>query len=178
VWLDGTKVATVDLYSSTAQSRVMVFTRSWATPGAHTLEVRVLGTKNAASGGTRVDIDAFVTLHSDTTAPTVSAASPQDGAREVPTGASVEATFSEAMDASTIDADTFALTERSTGTLVEAEVAYDTFTGKAVLDPVFDLEPDSTYTVTVKGGIGGAGDAVGNALAEDRSWSFSTVGSP
>jgi hypothetical protein len=28
----------------------------------HTVEVRVLGTKNASSSGTRVDVDAFVVL--------------------------------------------------------------------------------------------------------------------
>jgi hypothetical protein len=33
------------------------------TSGAHTLEVKVLGTKNAASTGTRVDFDAFAVLN-------------------------------------------------------------------------------------------------------------------
>jgi hypothetical protein len=63
VYLDGTRVATVDLYSSSGQTRKVVFTRAGLDPSvSHTLEVRVLGTKNAASKGKRVDVDAFVVL--------------------------------------------------------------------------------------------------------------------
>jgi hypothetical protein len=63
VWLDGVKVATVDLYSATSQSCQVVFSRGGLDPTrVHTLEVRVLGTKNAASSGKRVDVDAFVAL--------------------------------------------------------------------------------------------------------------------
>jgi hypothetical protein len=40
----------------------MVFTKKWTTSGNHVLEVRVLGTKNAASAGKQVDVDAFVAL--------------------------------------------------------------------------------------------------------------------
>ena len=63
VYLDGVKVATVDLYASSGQSRKVVFRRGGLDPSTtHTLEVRALGTKNAASSGTRVDVDAFVVL--------------------------------------------------------------------------------------------------------------------
>jgi hypothetical protein len=63
VWLDGLKVATVDLYSATMQTRRVVFSKGGLAPtNTHTLEVRVLGTKNAASSGTQVDVDAFVAL--------------------------------------------------------------------------------------------------------------------
>ncbi len=62
VWVDGVKAKTVDLYSPKAQPRRVVFTKTWASSGNHTLEVRVLGTKRAASTGKRVDVDAFVAL--------------------------------------------------------------------------------------------------------------------
>ena len=62
VWVDGTKVATVDLYSPETRPREMVFTKSWNSSGSHTLTIKVLGKKNAASGGKRVDVDAFVAL--------------------------------------------------------------------------------------------------------------------
>ena len=63
VWLDGAKVATVDLYSATAQARRVVFaSNGLSTVDTYMLEVRVLGTKNASSSGTRVDVDAFVVL--------------------------------------------------------------------------------------------------------------------
>jgi CSLREA domain-containing protein len=62
VWVDGVKVRSVDLYASSEQPRKMVFTQDWASVGTHTVEVRALGTKNASSSGTRVDVDAFVVL--------------------------------------------------------------------------------------------------------------------
>ncbi|CAN5555470.1 hypothetical protein BH20CHL6_BH20CHL6_06710 [soil metagenome] len=62
VWLDGVRVATVDLYSATPERRRIVWSRSWATSTAHTVEIRVLGTRRAAATSTRVDIDAFVVL--------------------------------------------------------------------------------------------------------------------
>ena len=59
LWLDGSRVATVDLYSSTLLPRQIVFTRGALNPsGTHTLEVRVLGT----SGRPRIDVDSFVVL--------------------------------------------------------------------------------------------------------------------
>ncbi len=63
VYLDGKKVATVDLYSSKALARKVVYSASGLDPAVpHTLEVKVLGTKTAASSGVRVDVDAFVVL--------------------------------------------------------------------------------------------------------------------
>jgi Chitobiase/beta-hexosaminidase C-terminal domain/Bacterial Ig-like domain len=63
VFLDGVKVATVDLYSSTTQARRVVFQADGLSPaGSHTLQVAVLGTRNASSSSARVDVDAFVVL--------------------------------------------------------------------------------------------------------------------
>jgi hypothetical protein len=62
VWIDGVNVATVDLYAASTQARQVVWARSGLTAGTHQLEVRVLGTKHAASTGTRVDIDALMVL--------------------------------------------------------------------------------------------------------------------
>jgi hypothetical protein len=64
VWVDGAKVKTIDLYAATSQPRKMIFTKAWTTSPSsnHTLEVKVLGTKNASSSGKRVDVDSFVAL--------------------------------------------------------------------------------------------------------------------
>jgi hypothetical protein len=69
VWVDGVKVKTADLYASTPQPRKVMFAESWSTSDSHTIEVRVLGTKNASSAGTRVDVDAFIVLGPDGSAP-------------------------------------------------------------------------------------------------------------
>ena len=65
-------VGSVDLYSSSPLTRQVVYAADKATldeifaqnPSltTHTLEVRVLGTKNASSIGTRVDVDGFAVL--------------------------------------------------------------------------------------------------------------------
>ncbi len=56
VYIDGSLAAAVDLRRSSAKHRVLVFTRTWTTPGTHTLRVVVAGT----SGRPRVDVDAFI----------------------------------------------------------------------------------------------------------------------
>jgi hypothetical protein len=59
VWVDGNKVDTLDFYSSSLKAGRMAWVMD-VTAGTHTVEVRALGTKNSASTGFRVDVDAFV----------------------------------------------------------------------------------------------------------------------
>lgn len=56
VYVDGVFVTTVDLYSATSLPRSVVFSRTWASSGPHTLQIRV----KATSGRPRVDVDGFV----------------------------------------------------------------------------------------------------------------------
>ena len=62
VYVDGAYKATVDTYSATTSHRQVVFAWDFGMPGTHTIELRVLGAKNAASSGARVDLDAFLIL--------------------------------------------------------------------------------------------------------------------
>jgi hypothetical protein len=64
VYIDGVKKATIDLYSATTKLRQVVYTIAFGSAASHTIEVRVLGTKNAASSGRRVDLDAFEVIGS------------------------------------------------------------------------------------------------------------------
>ncbi|GAA0621328.1 hypothetical protein GCM10009547_25020 [Sporichthya brevicatena] len=59
VYLDGKLVATVDAYSATRKTCRVLFAKT-VKPGKHTLKIVVLGKHRAASGGNRVDLDAFV----------------------------------------------------------------------------------------------------------------------
>ena len=59
--LDGTELATIDLYAPTLGAREIPFVTTVGA-GRHVLEVRVLARANPASAGTRVDLDAFVVL--------------------------------------------------------------------------------------------------------------------
>ncbi len=62
VFVDGALVATIDLYSPTKQFRQVVWAMDFGSAATHTVEFRVTGTKNAKSGGTRVDFDAFLVM--------------------------------------------------------------------------------------------------------------------
>jgi hypothetical protein len=119
--------------------------------------------------------DDIVDCH-DTTSPTVSSVAPTDGAATVALDANVEANFSEPIDASTISDTTFTLTLG--GTPVSASVSYDSTTSKAMLNPNTVLQAGKTYTAKVKGESAGVKDLVGNPLAADKVWSFTTLPPP
>ena len=114
----------------------------------------------------------------DTTPPTLSTVFPANNATGVGLTINVEATFSEAMNASTINGSTFTLTSAGTTTPVAAQVSYDPAATKATLDPNADLAPGTTYTATIKGGAKGATDLAGNAIRSNNTWSFTTAAAP
>ena len=105
-------------------------------------------------------------------APTVKSVTPANLSRTAPAGASVTATFSEAMRATTLNTGSFVLVKRGTTTPIGAKVTYASTARKATLNPKRDLKPGTTYVATVKGGANGAADAAGNPLATDKSWTF------
>ena len=148
--------------------------------GSHTFQVRATDTASntdttPAERSWTVDTTGTV----DTTAPLVESVTPADGAMNVAVANNIEASFSEAMDASTLTTSTFTLLKQdSTTTPVEAAVSYDSANKKATLDPASDLEANTSYTARVTGGSSGAKDLAGNALAQDYSWTFITASPP
>jgi hypothetical protein len=133
--------------------------------GAHTFEVRA---KDAAN---KVDATpASRTLTVDTVAPTVESVSPANAATGVASTTNVTATFSEAMNSSSISSQTFTLKQQGSTSQLGAAISYDSTTRKATLDPSTDLAPNTTYTATLTTGVK---DAAGNTLAQDQSWTFS-----
>jgi len=59
VWLDGVKVDTVDTYASSYAHRQVLWSRTGLANTTHTLEIKVLGTKNVLSTGAVVIFDAI-----------------------------------------------------------------------------------------------------------------------
>jgi methionine-rich copper-binding protein CopC len=113
----------------------------------------------------------------DQTRPTVAATSPAADATGAAVGANVSATFSEALDAASVNGSTMEL--RGPGSaLIPATVSYDAGNRRAVLDPTSALAEDTIYTAIVKGGAAGIKDRAGNTLASDFSWSFRTAPPP
>ena len=105
----------------------------------------------------------------DTTAPTVTATSPASGATGVAVGASVTATFSEAVQSGTIG---FTL-KNSAGATIASTTSYNAANNTVTLKPTAALAYSTAYTVT----LSGAKDAAGNTMAS-RSWSFTTAAAP
>jgi serine protease len=58
IYLDGTRVKTIDLRRSSGQTRSVVWQRTWTTAATHTIRIVVVGT----AGRPRVDLDAFAFL--------------------------------------------------------------------------------------------------------------------
>jgi hypothetical protein len=106
----------------------------------------------------------------ETTAPTITALSPGADATDVAVDAPITATFSEPMRASTITTGTFTVSGGVTGT-----VTYDEATHVATFTPASALANATTYTATVTTGVT---DVIGNAMAADNTWTFTTISVP
>ncbi len=107
----------------------------------------------------------------DVTAPTINLITPVNAASGIPRNPSVTATFSEAMNASTVNATTFVLMNGATP--VPGTVTYTGTT--ATLVPTAALDPNTVYTATISTG---AKDVAGNPLALAKTWNFTTVATP
>ncbi|MDO8733697.1 MAG: ice-binding family protein [Elusimicrobiota bacterium] len=107
----------------------------------------------------------------DTTAPTVSSTIPADAATGIAVNANITATFSEAMSTATITTATFTLKQGAT--LVPCVVTYAGTV--ATLNPSGNLAGSTLYTANITIGVK---DLAGNALAVNKSWSFTTIANP
>ncbi len=106
----------------------------------------------------------------DSSAPTVTLESPASGASSVSTTAAVNATFSKAMDPSTLTLTTFTLTGPGP-TSIAGKITYYATNRIATFTPESALATSTLYTATV---TTGAQDLEGNAIATSVSWSFTT----
>jgi hypothetical protein len=105
----------------------------------------------------------------DFTPPTATTVSPADGATAVATAATVSVTFSEAMDRASAQS-AFSLARAGDGAPVAGTFSWsgDTMTFR----PSAALAQGTQYSATL---AAGAKDLAGNAMAEGRSWTFSTL---
>lgn len=98
--------------------------------------------------------------------PIITSTTPASSAVDVALNSVITATFSKAMNASTITSSTFTLNNGVTGT-----VTYNTLTRTATFTPLSNLSANSTYTVTITTGVK---DAAGTPLAANKTWNFTT----
>src|SRR5215211_1734561 len=128
--------------------------------------------------GDMVDAEAAVGGGGETTPPRVTSTVPKATATGVAPGANITATFSEDMNASSINGTTFKLFKAGTTTLIGAVVNYDATAKKAILNPNANLKRGTKYKAAV---TTGAKDLAGNQLDQDQDpsnglqqmgWSF------
>ena len=148
-----------------AANRTVTFTPAAALTASTQYTASVSGAKDLA-GNTMDPITwSFTTQDVDATKPSITDAAPVAGATGVPLGATVAATFSEAVQQSTI---TLAVTPAG-GAAVAGSLTYDETARTARFTPTGGLAATTSYTVLVTG----ARDAAGNVI-DPVTWSFTT----
>ena len=108
-----------------------------------------------------------------TTPPTVISTIPANLATGVPLNQAISATFSEAMNDTTINTTTFTLAQGATP--IPGVVSYVAVGNKAIFIPTSNLVADTIYTATITTGVA---DLAGNFLVSDYVWSFTTTAAP
>jgi hypothetical protein len=106
----------------------------------------------------------------DTTKPTVTSTVPAASAVGVPTNSSVSAAFSETMDPATLTGASFTLTGPG-GAPIAGNVTYAIAGKAAIFSPSSVLAVSTVFTATV---TTAAKDLAGNALAANKTWTFTT----
>jgi hypothetical protein len=120
------------------------------------------------AGGLRENTFTLTLQVIDKTPPKVTSTTPANNATGVAPGANIRATFSEPMQASSMNSATFKLNKAGTTTFLSATVTYDPATKRATLDPSNSLQSGASYVATVSSG---AQDPAGNSLDQDPSLS-------
>lgn len=103
----------------------------------------------------------------DTTPPTITFTDPPSNATGIAVNSVISAIFSEPMDATTITAANFTVSNGVTGT-----VTYVATASEAIFTPSANLASGTTYTVTITTGVK---DLASNAMAVTKTWSFTTT---
>jgi hypothetical protein len=107
--------------------------------------------------------------------PAVMATTPASGASGVSTATTVSITFLTAMDLTTLTSGAIGIQD-SAGNTVAAALTYNAVTKTATLTPSAPLSANTSYTVTVAGGVSSTEmkDLFGDPLPAPYSWSFTT----
>ena len=139
-------------------------------PGRYAQFRATLTTADLLAGPAVQDVEFCFETPPDTTAPTLVAFTPADGATGVPGGTLVTATFDEPVDPATLTAATFTVAPGG-GEAVPAGVALDSTGTVATLTPDAPLAHFTTFEARVAAAVT---DAAGNALGADIVWTFTT----
>ena len=160
-------IQNLDIFAQVGKNAALVRTISNVVVSDGTLNVRSI--YGAADDPELAAIE-IIPVSATPTPPTVTDTLPLADATGVSRLAHPTATFSRAMDASTITSSSFTL-RRTGGALVPAAVSYDAASLTATLVPTAQLDFSTSYTARIETTVKAAD---GNALASPVSWTFTT----
>jgi hypothetical protein len=173
VSVDGGSTWTPATISAADVSNTWSYT--WTATSDGTYNIRSRGVDDSGNkGSSATGITITVGSGGDVTPPTVSSVSPTNGSTGVNINTTITANFSESVSGSTVTGTTFQLRDAGNN-LVAATV--NTSSNQITLTPSAALANSVVYTVTITGGVSGVKDLAGNALANNYSWSFTTIAS-
>lgn len=154
-----------------ATTRIAEFTPAGQLPSLASITATITtGAKDVSGNGLATNFNwSFTTI--DQQPPTIIANSPANGATNVSVNTAVTVTFSEAMDATTINATNFTLKVTSSGAAVAGTVIYNSATRIATFTPNSPLAAPVNYTATVSTSVK---DAAGNPLELNFQFAFTT----
>ncbi len=173
-----TSTAVTGVVSYNSANNTATFTPNAPLAFANAYSITVTtGAKDAAGNSVATAFSAiFATMTApDTSPPTVLVVTPTNGAANVAVGTTVTVTFSEPMNAATINSTTVNVKAASSGALVGGSIAYDAGTNTATFTPSSPLAFSTGYTVTV---TTGAKDLAGNSLSGTVTSGFTTGVAP
>lgn len=145
---------------------------SWTPTANGTYTVYVRGVDDSGNIGAAVSIRTTIGGGGDVTPPIITTVTPPNRDAGVSTTTQVTATFSEAINSSTVNTNTFQV-RNAANALVNATVSMSG--NQIILTPSTVLSGSATYTVTIVGGSAGVKDIAGNALVNNYSWTFTTA---
>jgi len=150
-------------------NKAMIFTPTAdLSSGSHTATITTGVTDSEGNALATDYIWTFTTgSTSDSTAPTVVSTNPDTNDTNVTRNASVSALFNETLDPSTVTTTTFTLKNGTTA--VTGAVSYESNT--MIFNPTADLLANTKYDANITTGVK---DLAGNALAANKTWSFTT----
>jgi hypothetical protein len=166
----GVNVAATVTYDAPTNTATLTPTAALSGNTNYTVTVTT-GAKDAAGNAlAAIFTSAFTTV--DSTPPTVVGVVPTNGAINIATNSTVQITFSEAMDQTTLTTTNVTLKNTATTTVVPVTLSYDVGTNRLTLTPTGPLSNATNYTVTVTTAVK---DLAGNALAAQFTSSFLTA---
>ena len=190
VFIDGKSQGVVDTYSASTVRQKEYFSKDDLTAGIHTIQLKVLNEKQAASSGTKIELDAFEILDSTLVAPTGVTVSSKSGMTTVskanstlqlkatvePENATDKTVAWSTSDDSIATVDdkglvTF-LSKNGTVTITATSVADATKTGTIELKVAIKQDVADVETIVEDGTVPASGDygTINNAITWHGTW--------